>query len=209
MLSERQEQLADGLMLAGADVNTSHVSIQLTGKDDAEWLYREIEPLANERELSQTGDRYLGREFYLELVESPLHELNDEDDFEWNHTTVWEVNFVPTGATLQYLARWYKTNRLPEIPDGFALMPLVGKVLYKVRAFEMYGDEELFIEFESYQFNENLQSYFERLGINVEQVQDLYRIPADDAQVFREHIGVKHPRPNVKKDDYGGDAGDI
>lgn len=196
MLSTREQEIVDGMMLAGAAIDTSNLAIHCTDKTAAEWLYNEVSDMVLQRNLETNGERYPGREYYLELSESASYTLDDEDDFSWNRAAVWELTLQPNGDMYQYIQRWYANNQsYPALPGDFALTPVTAKVLYKTRAHELPGENTPYIEFETRPYP-TLNDYLNALNMEYDNLRGLYRLTQEASAILRTHIGVKNPRPN-------------
>lgn len=203
MLTERDKRVLDGLLLSGARVSSTTVTLRLTDKEDAEWLYGQLDSVSHERHIDTADGRWLHREWYLELDDSPRYSLDNEDDFNWNRSTIHILEVQPTNQALQHIARWFQDGHLPTVPDDFVLRPMTGKVLYRARCFELPGEQAPYIEFRTHDFDD-IGACFERIGVDIKQVNGMYRLSEEDSEIFRTHCGIDSPRPLTDTDD-GGD----
>jgi hypothetical protein len=189
-----QKKLCDAVIVCAGYASSDNVVLHTASKKDAQWLYAAVSDISETRNIDETDEQGLHREYYLDLAESDEHALGNTDEFEWNTRPVYRVSFIPTDFCHQRMLNWADENKSLKAPTDFKLTPMIAEMVYRAGAHEMKGqDGEVYIEFDA-QDSQKLQADLQNEGIHTTNVGELWRMDADNSEKFREYAGIEHPR---------------
>jgi len=192
-LQNSHKQLIDGLIVANASVTQSEVQLQLTDKEEAQYIYRLIKPIAESRRLEQANQTALSRDWY---VKNDEQNNTDELRTERHHSQVYTVVFEPSKEVLQRASHWLERDTDDEdvitlvSPDDFELTQTAAKIIYLVAVEERINDDGRPLEFTTQAPDEAVSEALSDVGIKSESVNGLFRLRPDDAAHFREYACV-------------------
>jgi len=187
--TQEKKQMVDGVIVSAGYFDSKTVILHTATKSDAEWLYSAVGNICRERELEETDEYGLHRNYYVELAESDEHSIDsDGDEFEWNTRPVYRVTFEPTDFCHQRMNNW-NDNGVIKAPRDFTLTPEIGEMIVRAGSHTLPSDDGKYVEF----YAENLQKLeaeFQNLDINTISVDDLWRIPPAEMDTFENFIGM-------------------
>lgn len=189
MLTDEMKELMDAAVLSPAFRKDGAIVFHTASKKDAEWLYSEFEPIAQERELEATGKHGVHRNFYLELDESDDHSLKDEDAYSWNTREIYRVRITPIDMFNQRVLQWGSCDGSP---TDYTFTPRIAKVLYLTGAHENAGINAPYIEMEV-DGVDTVSASLEEKNIPFVEVGGLYRFEEKPSTKFRAFAGVELP----------------
>lgn len=188
-----KREICDGVIVAAGYSGSDNVVFHTASQKDAQWLYSAVKPIAETRNIDETGEMGLHRNYYLELAESDDHSLDDgEDEFEWNTRPVHRVTFIPTKFCHKRMLDWVDNNMLKKAPTDFTMTPAIAEMIYRAGAFLMYSGDGIYMEFDA-ENSQKLDAEFQNQNIHTTNVGELYRCDVENTEKFAEYAGIDLP----------------
>jgi len=191
-MSHSWTEVADGIIISAANIGEDVCTIYVAGKVDAEYLYHEVDCIAEERSIESLNELGRGTDYYLDLADSE-YDIGEQPD-DWNLTGVYQVSFEANDKYKQRLKQWHDENGNVSRPRDFELTEIVANTLYKVGAHEQAGEEAPYIELIA-TGGEFLEAAFEEEDIDVEHVNNMWRISEESSAIFRRLADIEQPAP--------------